>query len=194
MVATALLPESEAPIPLRPLTVDEVMQMAKIGIIGDDERIELLDGVLVPMSPINPPHAYALNKLTWRYGHALPEGYLLRIQDPVRLSPHALPQPDLAIVRERVGGYAQGHPEPGDILLLIEVADSSLQQDRTIKLRLYADAGIREYWLFDLVHRQILVFREPENGVYREQLTFGADDSVAPLAFPEIGIRIADIV
>jgi Uma2 family endonuclease len=145
----------------RRLTVAEVMEMARTGILDEDERVELLDGVLVRMSPINPPHADAVRWLMRLFVRSLSDDFVVLVQDPVFLSTYSLPQPDVAIARAMGRTYRRRHPEPPEILLVVEVADTTLRNDRVIKMPLYAAAGIAEAWIVDLVHRQLLVYRRP---------------------------------
>jgi len=178
---------------VRRLTVDEYMQMAQAGIIDEDERVELLDGVIVRMSPINPPHAYVVSTIAHVFDRLVPEGAAVRTQCPVQLSRYSLPEPDIAIVQGPLRAYARRHPEPGEIFLIIEVADSSLRKDRMLKLPLYATAGIPETWIVDLVHKQFLVHRKPVAGSYTDITVHQAGEVIAPLAFPEARIEIASL-
>jgi Uma2 family endonuclease len=168
--------------------------MGKIGIIAPDERVELLDGELVAMPPIDPEHAYSVRLLL----HRLQERYAgrasLSIQGPVTLDNWSEPQPDAmlnALPEER---YATAHPTPEQSLLVVEVAQSSLSYDSGKKLRAYARRGVREYWIVDLVHQRIDVYREPRAERYDVRLTFERGASVAPLAFPDEPIAVDDVL
>jgi len=137
------------------------------GILNEDARVELIDGELVQMAPIGSLHAGKLERLRRLIERAVGNSVLVFSQNPVVLDKDSEPQPDIAVLRPRADGYETAHPRPEDILLLIEVADSSVQYDREIKIPLYARHGIPEVWLFDLQEKRLEVCHEPENGEYR---------------------------
>lgn len=178
----------------RRFSVDEYERMGEAGILGEDDRVELLDGEIVEMTPIGARHAATVKRLnalfTERLGHRVQIG----VQDPVWLDEHSEPQPDLALLRPRADFYAAGHPTPEDILLLVEVADSSLRVDRQIKIPLYARAGISEVWLIDLEARRVLVHRDPTEQGYGVVSEVQSDESIAPLAFPEHAFAVKEMV
>ncbi|HZU77685.1 MAG TPA: Uma2 family endonuclease [Dehalococcoidia bacterium] len=194
MVATTPVAHILEAAELRPLSADEFMQMIAAGILDEDERVELIEGVMIKMSPINPPHGDTVEDLGWTLARALPESARIRIQSPIRVSGFSLPEPDIAIVRANRGPRGKRHPEPSEIFLVVEVSDSTLRFDRTVKLPLYARAGIPEVWIVDLVHLQLLVFRASHGDGYTERLVYGPNDMVAPLAFPEIRIEVASLL
>lgn len=178
---------------LRRLTVDEYLWMARTGILAEDDRVELLDGVIVNMSPTNPPHSFAVDELTRRFARELPNGYVVRVQNTIQLSGQSAPQPDIAVVRDLGNIYTWRHPGPAEILLIVEVSDTTLDRDLRIKLPLYAGAGIPDFWIADIVHRQLLVRRDPVGAGYTEVTTYLPGEPVAPLAFPELRIDPASL-
>jgi Uma2 family endonuclease len=178
------------PVP-RPFNVEEYHRMGEAGILHEDERVELLKGAIVCMAAIGVPHAICLRELNWWFSRRLPETVRVRVQDPIHVSEESEPQPDFVIVPYRPDLDAGGHPNPQDVLLLVEVADSSLAYDRDVKLPLYAAAGIRESWIVDLRAMQVLEFREPRNGRYTESRTVGRDGMLSPLAFPDLILPVA---
>ena len=134
----------------RLFTVHEYYRMAEAGIFGEDDRVELLSGEIVEMTPIGSRHAAAVSRLIHVFTARLSGTAILRVQDPLRLDNYSEPQPDLAIVRLRQDFYRDAHPDAADVLLLIEVADTSGDIDRTVKIPLYARSGVAEVWVVDL--------------------------------------------
>jgi Uma2 family endonuclease len=171
-------------------TVNEYRRMTETGILDPDERVELIDGQIVSMSAKNPPHA-ATNLCAADYLRNLLAGLaLIRIQDPVTLNANSEPEPDIAVVQIDPRLYQDFHPAPGNILLLVEVADTTLETDRNRKARAYAKAGIADYWILDVNRRQVYVFREPVGENYRQETIFDEDGILSMLAFPEIEIQV----
>jgi Uma2 family endonuclease len=155
------------PVPRHRLTVADYHRLGDAGILGKDDRVELLDGQLVDMSPIGPRHALAVDALTELLVHAVAGRAHVRVQNPVTLDSGSEPQPDLTVVRRPWSGYPRAHPGPADILLLIEVADSSLELDLGAKRAIYARAGIAEFWIVDLTTDTVLVHRDADGDAYR---------------------------
>jgi Uma2 family endonuclease len=177
----------------RLLTIDEYDRMARVGIFGPEERVELIAGELVRMAPIGSRHATSVANLDDGFHPRLPRSAALRVQSPIRIPQHSEPEPDIAIVRRRADGYVERHPQPEDTLLVIEVADTTLRYDRDVKMPLYAAAGIPEAWLVDLPRRRILVYRRPVDGIYGE-VTVVREGTLTPLAFPDLSIRLDEII
>lgn len=144
-----------------PITVEKYDQMIAAGILAEDDRVQLLSGVIVPMNPIGASHSFVVEVLSEKLAQLVPLRTALRHQQPIRLSATSEPEPDIVVARGVHRDYAQRHPQPTDIILVVEVADTSLELDRTLKARLYAEAGIREYWLVNLMDRQLEIHREP---------------------------------
>ena len=185
----------EAPAVIRKrFTTAEYEQIAAAGIFGEDERFELLEGEIVAKSPLGPQHSATVTRLTELfYGLGNPS-ITIRVQDPIRLGDYSVPQPDVAIVNRRGDRYAGGHPEPEDILLLIEVSESSLAYDRDVKLPLYARAGIAEVWLVALLPQVVEVYRAPNDNGYGEKRTLRRGDTLAPLHLPGAKLAIEPIL
>jgi hypothetical protein len=175
---------------LRRFTITEYEQMVETGILAQDERVELIDGEIVEMSPIGDSHAAFLTNLVHLLVHAVGNSARVWVQLPVRVPPRSKPQPDLAILRPR--SY-RGGAAAEDVLLIIEVADTSLRYDRTVKMRLYARAGIPEYWIVDTNTETLEIYRSPIGERYADQLRPSRDERVAPQALPEAALPIASI-
>jgi Uma2 family endonuclease len=175
----------------RLFTADEFERMAALGIFGPEERVELIDGEIVEMSPIGPGHGMCVANLTKRLVMGVGDRALVWIQSAARTALRSVPQPDLALLRAR--SYRRASPTPSDITLIVEVAESSLRYDRTRKLRLYAEAGIQDYWVVSVADEWVEIHRSPEADAYRESRRVEPPDTVAPLAFPDVSIPVADI-
>lgn len=134
----------------RRFTVREYYRMAQAGILTKDDRVELLEGEIVEMAPIGPRYAGAVDRLTELFVRNFAGAALTRVQNPIHLDEHTEPQPDLALLRPRADFYTTGHPTPEDILLVVEIAETSADVDRDVKMPLYARSGIPEAWLVDL--------------------------------------------
>lgn len=173
--------------------VDQYHRMIREGILTEDDRVELIDGEIVEMTPIGSRHAACVDALTYVFVSALGRAARVRIQNPVTLGGYSEPEPDVVLARPREDDYARSHPTTEEVLLLIEVADRSLLFDRQAKLPLCATAGVREVWIVDLTADALEVFRQPDEGRYEvaERLTRG---TVSPLAFPDLDIEIAAIL
>lgn len=176
----------------RRFTVEEYHRMAEAGIFEPDERVELIRGVVRQMSPMNDPHVIAMTSLH----QALMRGSRGRAsvyqQVPLRLaSLDSEPEPDILVMSSpRIADFGKESSRP---VLVVEVADSSLQYDMNVKARLYAEAGVPEYWVVNLVERVLVVFRSPEDGVYRSRTTHGASERVAPEAWPDVAIELGEL-
>lgn len=177
-----------------PLTVDQYHRMIEAGILVSGEPIELLDGFLVhkdrgPGMTVNPIHASVLDKLPALLGAVLARrGAYLRAQNPITIPPRHEPEPDGAVVRGEPGDYTRRHPGPGDVSCVIEVAETSLGRDRTVKRRIYAAAGIPQYMVIDLAGGQVELYEEPDAtaGRYARRLELRGDDPV-PVLLPDGG-------
>lgn len=173
------------------LDVDAYHRMAEAGIFGEGDRIELIDGDLIDMAPIGQGHAAIVNGLTEALVVACAGRAIVSPQNSVRIGRSSEPQPDLAVLRRRADFYAAGEPPgPTDILLLVEVADSSLRFDRTVKLPLYARAGVAEMWIVDLKRRAIDVYRAPAGDGYGDMTTHRPGDHLALTLAPEIVVKL----
>jgi Uma2 family endonuclease len=157
-------------------TVDDYYRLAQTGILGEDDRVELIDGEIVMMTPIGSPHAACVTAITRLLVGLLGDRALVRIQLPVRLDDHSEPEPNVCLARPQPDLYAGGHPGPADALLLIEVSDSSLAYDRGIKVPLYARSGIPAVWIVDLGRSVVHVYSGPSAEGYLERRTSRAGD------------------
>lgn len=183
----------EHPPKRRRFTVDEYCAMADAGILCEDERIELLDGEILVMPPIGEPHEDGTTRLGGDLTYSLYERAWVRVQNSVRLDDYGLPEPDIAVVRLR-DDYHRRRPTPEDVLLLIEVADTSLEFDREVKLARYAAAGIPEVWIVNLRARQVEAHSDPVGGTYRSRRVVTAEGSISPLAFPDVALAVGDFL
>ena len=182
------------PLQLHRFTVDEYQRMAEAGILTEDDKVELLDGQIVAMTPIGPPHAGCVTRLTRLLVRALGDMATVRVQSPVVLATHWAPEPDVAVLAFRADGYGTRHPSPGDVLLLIEVADSSTHVDRRVKLPAYAAAGIPEVWLADLPADRVEVHRDPTRKGYTSVRVAERGETVTPLALEGVSLRVDEIL
>jgi Uma2 family endonuclease len=173
-------------------TVDEFLHLSKVGILDSHDRIELLNGELIIMHAIGERHAQAVTNLTAYLSEQARRRFMISPQNPVELVEHSAPQPDVTLVPW--SRRSTRHPAPAEVFLIVEVADSSLQYDRTDKMRAYAAAGIREFWILNLEDDILEVYREPEGNGYRQQITIAADGSASPLAFPDVVISMPEIL
>ncbi len=157
------------------------------------QRIELIDGELRPMSPIGPIHEVIVDALTeWSLTRLPPETVRVRIQNSIGIPElDSAPEPDVVWARRK--DYRAGRPQPGDVLLLIEVSDSSLDFDRGEKASRYAAAGIEDYWVINIPDCRVEVFRQPESGAYRSHAVFTAPGEIRPLAFPQVTLPVASL-
>ena len=158
------------------LTVDDYYRMAEVGVLSPDDRTELIEGEIVDMAPIGSVHADVVRMLTKRLVTAFGETAELSVQLPVRLSQRSEPQPDIAVLEAKAARYRHAHPSATDVLLLIEVSDTTLRYDLKVKARLYATHGVREYWVVDLVANRVWRHRQPSGTRYAEltEITAGA--------------------
>ncbi len=177
-----------------PFTVDDYHRMAECGILGEDDRVELVNGQVVEMSPIGNRHASTVGRLTELFGQRKGGQAILWVQNPIRLGRHSEPQPDVCLPRPRADFYGGGHPEAADILLLVEVADTSADYDREVKIPLYARAGVPETWLVNLPTERIEVYRNPGPEGYADVRTAGRGDRLTPLLLDDVTLGVGDIL
>ena len=181
-------------LPLKRWSLADYHRLINAGILSPAERVELLDGHIVEMVPQDPPHASTTDESS-DYLKVLFAGRAkVRAQLPITIAPNSEPEPDLAVVRVDANRYRDRHPYPADVFLLIEIANTSLSHDRNRKARIYAQAGIIEYWILDLNQRQVLVYRQPEGERYQVEQVLAASETIAPLAFPEVVMVVANLL
>jgi Uma2 family endonuclease len=174
----------------RHFTALEFERMAAMAIFGDDERVELLDGMVVPMTPIGDRHIGCVNYLTDCLGDRLRGRALIQAQSAIQLAPDWVPQPDVAILRRRQDYYREGKARPEEVFLLIEMADTSATLDRDVKLPGYARGGIPEVWLVDLDADLILVARDPKPAGYAVIASHARGSALRLPGFPDITLTV----
>ena len=152
------------------LTVDDYYRMAEVGVLSPDDRTELIEGEIIDMAPIGSAHADVVRLLNQRLVRTVGDSAVVSIQLPVRLSQRSEPQPDLALLRPKAGGYRRMHPTADDVLLLIEISDTTLRYDLGRKAHIYAEHGIREYWVVDLVANCVWRHRKPSGAQYTQRV------------------------
>ena len=175
-------------------TIDDLERMVRAGILREDARVELIEGELYDMNPIGWAHQACVDWLTASFVRQLGDRAIVRAQGPIRLGDRSLPQPDLTLLRPRADYYRLEGPAASDVLLLVEVSDTTLAYDRDVKVPLYAQAGIPEVWVVDLAGGQMLVFREPDAGRYRMSAVVRPGEPVSPLAFPDLVVDVAALL
>ena len=190
---------SASALPVYRISVAKYHEMIRAGILGEDDPIELLEGLLVPKMPKHPPHVTANNLLAAALAKIIPEGFVLRLQDPITLK-RSEPEPDVVVARGHARDFSTKHPCPEDVALLVEVAESSLAHDTGAKKQIYAAAGIVNYWVVNLSESTIEVFTEPVRGSkppdYRNHQTFSARQKLpVMLHSKKIGtLAVADVL
>jgi Uma2 family endonuclease len=177
----------------RLFTVEEYHKMVEADILTPDDRVELIEGEIVQMAAIGRRHAACVRRLIRLFSQRLSDRVLVDVQDPVELSDRSEPQPDLALLQQRPDFYESGHPHPEDVILLVEVADTTAEADREVKIPLYAKAGIAEVWLVDINEQSLEVYRERSANGYQNVQKLGRGQTVSIQAFPDISFTIDEI-
>jgi Uma2 family endonuclease len=178
----------------RLFTVEEYDRMVEAGILGENDRVELVNGEIVQMTPIGSRHAACVDRLNALLSRHVSDRAIIHVQNPVRANEWSEPEPDLGLLRPQSDYYAAAHPGPGDVFLLIEVAETSLDYDRSVKALVYGSAGVPEFWIVALNLGQVEVHRSPGPDGYAEVRLFGADERLAPLAFPDVSLAVKDVL
>lgn len=174
--------------------VDEYHRMLETGILSEDDRVELIEGEIVKMSPIGSRHVGCVNRLTALLTRNLGSTAIVSIQNPIRLDDYSEPQPDIALLKPRDDFYAGSLPSADDVLLIIEVADSSIELERRVKLPLYARAGIPEVWLANLPEDRVEAHSDPANGVYQKTRILNRVESIQSEKLPGLSLKIDEIL
>jgi Uma2 family endonuclease len=190
MQATVLETEQEIEPQIHLWSIADYHQMIEARVLDEDDRVELLEGKIVCMSPQRPFHAASVQRSGRLLFKLLSDRAEIRVQLPVILGNDSEPEPDIAVVRFDADEYSFRHPEASDIYLLIEVADWTILKDRKQKARIYGKNQVLEYWILDLQRRQVYIFRQPEDGSYCEEMILNSDDSLAMKAFPDVAIAL----
>ncbi|MCC5896525.1 MAG: Uma2 family endonuclease [Phormidium sp. BM_Day4_Bin.17] len=176
-------------------TVKDYHKMAELGILHPDERLELIDGEILKMSPIGRRHAAYVTKIANHFMRLLgSEMTIVNVQNPIILNDLSEPEPDVSLLKPRQDQYFSGLPQAADVYLVIEVAESSLESDRSEKLPRYAAAAIPEVWLINALTHQLECYRHPDNGRYREYQTLERGDSLRLVSFPDVLINLDSIL
>lgn len=178
----------------RRFTVDDYYRMAAAGILASTDRVELIEGEIVEMSPIGDRHAMSVNRATMIFARGLGDRVVVSVQNAAHMDRYNEPQPDVVLIRPREGFYGTGHPNPEDVVLLLEVSETTLRFDRTVKLPVYARNGIQEVWIVDLKNEAIHVHREPKAKAYSWIETRKRNESISPQAFPDFTIKVDDLL
>jgi Uma2 family endonuclease len=179
---------------IRPISAREYHLMGEQGIIGPDERVELLDGELIAMPPIGPDHSFSVRELTELFVMTFAGRARVDVHSPMALDEYSEPEPDLMLLRLREDRYRTAIPAPSDVLLVIEVANSSWRYDRGRKLRAYARNGIAELWIVHLAASRVIVFRDPKGDGYADERSYARGETLAPSAFPNDPIPVDAIL
>jgi Uma2 family endonuclease len=172
----------------------EYHRMAQVGILPPDDRVELIEGEVVEMSPIGSRHAACVARINAMFSRKLAKRAIVWVQNPLALGMRTEVQPDVALLRRRDDFFATQHPGPKDVLLVVEVSETSVAPDRSIKVPLYASRGVREVWLVDLKAASIEVFRQPALRQYRHCSRVGRGERLAPSAFPRSALSVSEML
>jgi Uma2 family endonuclease len=179
----------------RRFTIEEYHRMGETGILIEDEPVELIHGAIIVSEPIGARHAGVVNRLARLFMSRLGDRAVVQIQNPIELErQRSEPEPDVALLCPRTDFYSSRHPVAADVDLLVEVADASLRLDRRLKIPLYARAGVREVWLVDLTTDRVEVYRYAEGARYRERTVIERGCVIAPAAFPDLTVTLADLI
>ena len=178
----------------RPLTVAEYHLMGEAGILTEDDRVELIEGQLIAMSPIGSDHSGTVNALTRMLVLAVGDRGVVAVQNPVQLDDFSEPQPDFSVLKPREDDYRRATPRPDEVLLIIEVAKSSLAYDRAVKRALYARHGIPEFWIVNLAAGEVEVCRNPAGEEYASVSRVGRDRTLEPELLPGAAISVAALL
>ena len=176
-----------------PISAEEYLRMGEAGVFAPDARLELIEGEIIEMAPIHPPHAWRVKKLAALFFQRAGGRAIVSVQDPVVASLHSVPQPDLALLRPRTDYYSQSHPGGSDAFLVVEVADTTAAFDLGTKVPLYARAGVPEVWVVDVSERAIRIFRDPAEGGYGATFAAQVGERIACAALPEVALGIAGL-
>lgn len=182
------------PLPKRLINVTEFEGMFSSGIFNGNEKLELLEGGIYEMSPVGALHIACVNFLSWFFNLNFSERFTISTQNPIRLGEFSEPQPDIALLIHRGDFYRNAMPTAADVLIVMEVADSTLETDRRYKMPLYAQAEIPEAWLVDLPEERIEVYSDPRNGTYQLTRIFQRGDVVQSQTQAEIEINVNEIL
>jgi len=178
----------------RVFSAGEYHIMIDAGILTEDDRVELIEGDIVKMSPIGSRHAACVKRLNSIFNRNAGQNFIVSVQDPIHLDDFSEPQPDIALLRHRDDFYSNSLPAADDVLLVIEVADTSVEADRNVKLPLYARAGIPEVWLANLPEDRVEAHSNPVKGVYQQVRVLRRGESLSPEMIPDLVLMVNEIL
>ena len=178
----------------RAFTVGEYYRMAEAAILTEEDRVELIAGQIVAMSPIGSRHAACVDRLNGLLHRQPGAAFIVRVQSPIALDAYSEPEPDLVLLRPRADFYAAAHPSAADVLLAIEVGDTSADYDREVKLPLYAQAGIPEVWVIDLQKDRIEVYARPQGSAYQQRFEVAADATFTSPTVAGLELAVAEVL
>jgi Uma2 family endonuclease len=176
------------------ITVEDYYRMAETGVLAPDARVELIEGEIIDMPPIGSIHGSVVDKLALWLIRALGDRAIVRVQGAVRLSDISEPEPDLAVLEQRTDFYHRAQPNGSETLLVIEVSDSTLRYDRDVKVPLYARHGVRETWIVDIPHSQLLCYSAPANGRYAREIAISQLGGISLAALPDVSLDLAGLL
>jgi len=177
----------------RLFTVAEYQQMAELGIIGEDERVELIEGRIVPMPAENMLHAVATTRANRPFNKLLADRASVRVQDPILLNGRSEPEPDIVLVTPNDDLYLDNHPTPKDIFVILEIADTSLAYDRDVRCPLFARNGVVQFCILNVQDREMEDYRDPGPNGYRSKQTYGENESFNLVAFPKVSVKVKEL-
>ena len=176
------------------ISADEYERMGEAGIFSQDARLELIEGEIFEMSPIGSPHASCVKFLSELLHLLFAKTLTISVQDPIRLSDFSEPQPDVALLRRRDDFYRGAHPTAADVLLVVEVADTTVVTDRSVKVPLYARAGIPEVWLVNIPDEQVEIYSDPSGDSYMRADVFGRDAEARSHTVEGLAVNIGELL
>ena len=175
-------------------TAEEFQRMGKAGIFRQGARLELIEGEIIEMSPIGSPHAACVNFLSRLLNRLFGDDHIVATQNPIRLSDFSEPQPDVALLRWRDDFYRGAHPTPEDVLLIVEVADTTLIADRTVKIPLYARAGVAEAWVVNIPEERVEIYSDPSGGAYQRAEVFGRGAGARSHTIEGLAVKVGELL
>ncbi|HJQ34382.1 MAG TPA: Uma2 family endonuclease [Pyrinomonadaceae bacterium] len=174
--------------------VEEYYRMAAAGILSEEDRVELIEGEIIRMNPIGSRHAACVGRLTRLFGRRAGDNAIVWVQNPVQINDYSEPVPDISLLRFRDDFYAQANPQPDDVLLIVEVSDSTVNYDRKVKVPLYARAGVPEMWLVNQPEDLIEVYSRPADGAYQETRLVRRGESLTAASVPGLTLDADDVL
>jgi Uma2 family endonuclease len=175
------------------ISADRYQKMVATGVLTKYDRVELIDGDMINMAPIGPPHSAVVARLTKQFVLSVVDSAIVSPGGSIRLGDYSVPQPDLMLLKPRVDFYAGQIPTPPDVLLLVEVSESSLAFDQSTKRALYARHGVEEYWVVDIPGKRVNVYRKPRGDEYAEAVECTSSDVVSPRALPAVQVTVGTL-